>query len=150
MALTSVGQCMVGWWAPHTVLWQTRAYSVSDYKSKNKESLKPPFSSPPAVKIAFHSIYLNWKLSIGKKNANIPGNQVKISPSSEGGLSIERGLIHCLSPIRTHRELQAHMLLFWLETETSQSQAITVTFTSVMGLIWNCTILKYLSGFAAC
>lgn len=74
-------------------------------------------------------------MSIGKENANIPEIQVKISPSSKGGLSIEHKLIHCLAPIRAHKPLYALMPLFLLETETSQSKTITVTFMSLVGLI---------------
>jgi len=128
---------MRGWvvGTSHSFVTNTCAYSVSDYKSKNKESLKPPCSSPPAMKIGLSLYLFKLKMSIGKENADIPGIQVKISPSSKGGLSIEHKLIHCLSPIRTHKPSHAHMLLFLLDTKTSQSKTITVTFTSVIGLI---------------
>lgn len=41
-----------------------------------------------------------------------------------------------------------HICFYSSLKQTSQSQAIMVTFTSVTGLIWNWTILKYLSGFS--
>lgn len=82
----------------HSPVTSTCAYSVSDYKSKNKESRKPPFSSPPATKVG-----LSLKTRIGKENADIPGILDQISASDRGGLSMEHTLIRCPYPIRTHK-----------------------------------------------
>lgn len=134
----------------HGFVTNTCAYSVSDYKSKNKESLKPPFCSPPAMKIGLSLYLFKLKMSIGKENADIPGIQVKISPSSKGGLSIELKLIYCPSLIRTHKPPHAHASVI------ARNQDLTVKDHHSNIYIWCwldmqlCIILKYLFCFAAC